>query len=116
MRERPVALVVGTRPEAIKMAPIHRALGRSRTRAPLLISSGQHQDLLRETLRSLEIAPDEDLALMLPDQAPNDVAARIFENLPPVLARIRPHAVLVQGDTTTAMITALVAHHLQIPV
>src|SRR5258706_4178020 len=110
-----VALVVGTSPEAIKMAPIHRALGQSRELEPVLISSGQHRELLGATLESLGLLPNHDLALMVPDQAPNDVARRIFDRMPDVLAALCPKAVVVPGDTTTALATALVAHHLQIP-
>jgi UDP-N-acetylglucosamine 2-epimerase (non-hydrolysing) len=110
-----IAVVVGTRPEAVKMAPVHRALAEAGLQ-PSLISTGQHLDLLRTALAPLELVPDHELAIMTADQTPNSVAARILDRMPPLLAEIRPSAVLVQGDTTTAFATALVAYHLRIPV
>lgn len=114
-QRRRVVLVVGTRPEAIKMAPIHRVLARSDGLEPLLLSAGQHRELLADALSSLELTADHDLALMQPDQSPNDVCRRIFETMPEMLERLAPAAVVVQGDTTTAFATGLVAHHLKIP-
>lgn len=113
---RRVALVVGTRPEAIKMAPVHRALAGSRELAPVLVTTGQHRELLTDTLRALELRADHELDLMLPEQTPNEVSARLFEHLPELLTRLAPSAVSVQGDTTSALATALVAYNLRIPV
>jgi UDP-N-acetylglucosamine 2-epimerase (non-hydrolysing) len=113
---RPVALVVGTRPEAIKLAPVHRALQGSRSLRPLLISSGQHSELLEPTLRELELVPDQELAIMERDQTPNDVAARLLERLPCRLSELAPCALVVQGDTTTTLAAALVGFHLGLPV
>jgi UDP-N-acetylglucosamine 2-epimerase (non-hydrolysing) len=110
-----IAVIVGTRPEAVKMAPVHRALVAAKLE-PVLISTGQHLDLLRSALVPLELAPAYELALMMPNQTPNGIASRILERMPPLLAEIKPAAVLVQGDTTTAFATALAAYHLGIPV
>jgi UDP-N-acetylglucosamine 2-epimerase (non-hydrolysing) len=113
---RRVALVVGTRPEAIKLAPVARASSGSSVLQPTLISTGQHRELLHETLASLELVADHDLGIMRASQTPNDVMAGIFERLPPLLERIGPHAVVVQGDTTTALAACLVAYNARIPV
>jgi UDP-N-acetylglucosamine 2-epimerase (non-hydrolysing) len=110
-----IAVIVGTRPEAVKMAPVARALTRAGFDA-LLVSTGQHLELLRTALRPLELAPDHELAIMTPDQTPNAIASRILDRMPPLLAQAAPAAVLVQGDTTSAVATALAAYHLRIPV
>ena len=115
-RKRRVALAIGTRPEAIKMAPVHRALARSLELEPVLISTGQHRELLEATLRALELEPGQELDLMRPEQTPNEVSARVFERMPALLHDLDPSAVIVQGDTTSALATALVAYNLRIPV
>ncbi len=109
-------LIVGTRPEAIKMAPVHRALAASGACRPVLVSTGQHRELLDTALRPLELSPDHDLEIMVPHQTLNGVASRVLERLPPLLDRLRPDVLLVQGDTTTAFAAALAAYHLRIPV
>ncbi len=110
-----IAVIVGTRPEAVKMAPVHRALLAANIE-PVLISTGQHLDLLRSALVPLELVPAYELALMTPNQTPNGIASRILERMPPLLAEVNPAAVLVHGDTTTAFATALAVFHLGIPV
>ncbi|HEY5179517.1 MAG TPA: UDP-N-acetylglucosamine 2-epimerase (non-hydrolyzing) [Dermatophilaceae bacterium] len=110
-----IAVIVGTRPEAVKMAPVHRALVAANLE-PELISTGQHLDLLRSALVPLQVVPAYELALMTPNQTPNGIASLILERMPPLLIEIKPAAVLVQGDTTTAFATALAAYHLGIPV
>ncbi len=110
-----IAVIVGTRPEAVKMAPVYRALAAARL-GPELISTGQHLDLLRSALVPLELVPTHELALMTPNQTPNGIASRILDRMPALLAEMKPAALLVQGDTTTALATALAAYHLGIPV
>jgi UDP-N-acetylglucosamine 2-epimerase (non-hydrolysing) len=109
-------VVVGTRPEAIKMAPVVRALAASGTMRPVLVSTGQHRELLDGALRSLELAPDHDLGLMTASQTLSELAGRVLERLPPLLDRLRPDVLLVQGDTTTAFSAALTAYHARIPI
>ena len=111
-----IALVIGTRPEAIKMAPVYRAIEDHPRSEVALISTGQHRELLHQTLASLELEPAVDLALMQPGQTLDGLCAQIHSRLPPVLTDLAPDAVLVQGDTTTAMAAALCAFHNQIPV
>jgi UDP-N-acetylglucosamine 2-epimerase (non-hydrolysing) len=113
--KRTVVLIVGTRPEAVKMAPVYRALLRTGLQ-PVLISTGQHRELLETALAPLGLAPDHELAVMTEGQTLNEIAARVLERLAPLLERERPAALLVQGDTTTSFAAALCAYHLRIPV
>lgn len=110
------AIIVGTRPEAIKMAPVVRALRASGDYQPILISTGQHRELLESALRPLELTPDHDLEVMLPRQTPSGVTALVLERLPPLLDRLCPDVLLVQGDTTTAFAAALAAYYQHVPV
>jgi UDP-N-acetylglucosamine 2-epimerase (non-hydrolysing) len=110
-----VAIVVGTRPEAIKLAPVCFELQRHPGLTPVLVLTGQHLDLVNSALESFGLVADEQLAVMTANQSPNDVAARVLERLPAVLERVAPAAVLVQGDTTTVLATSVAAFHLGIP-
>lgn len=103
-----VLVVVGTRPEAIKMAPVVRALRRpggiTRTR---LLLTGQHSDLVDDALRTFDLHPDRDLEIMREGQSLYDVAAGCLEGLRTVLRDWRPRMLLVQGDTATVFFSAL---------
>jgi UDP-N-acetylglucosamine 2-epimerase (non-hydrolysing) len=113
---RPVVLcVVGTRPEAIKMAPVVHALRRRGRLAVRLLLTGQHRSLLDGALADFGLRGDLDLDVMRPDQTLSGLAARILDGLDPVLAAEAPAMVLAQGDTTTVMATALAAFHRRIP-
>ena len=116
MSRRNVALIVGTRPEAIKMAPVHRALRTSAELDPILISTGQHRELLQSALEPLELSPDHDLDVMTPNQSAADVIARVVERLSKLLQQIEPSALLVQGDTTSVLAAGLAAYSMRIPV
>ncbi|MBX3025551.1 UDP-N-acetylglucosamine 2-epimerase (non-hydrolyzing) [bacterium] len=113
---RPVLVVLGTRPEAIKLAPVLVALGRTATLRPRLCVTGQHREMLDQMLRLFAIAPDHDLAVMQPAQDLTELAARVLHGLRGVLAAERPAALLVEGDTTTALAAALAAFHAGVPV
>lgn len=110
---RPKVLVLyGTRPEAIKMAPVVRALRCRDDRVePIVGTTGQHRDMVRQVHDVFGLRPDLDLDLMTPDQQLSDLAARVLRAVDEVLERISPDWLLVQGDTTTAMASALAAHH-----
>lgn len=115
-----IAAVFGTRPEAIKMAPVVHAL-RRRAQAgaevqPLVYVSGQHRDMLDQVLRLFDLSPDADLDVMRPDQKLPDLTARMLTGLGGVFERDRPDLVLVHGDTTTALAGALAAYYQRIPV
>lgn len=111
-----VLIVLGTRPEAIKLAPVARALeARGEVRCRVCVT-GQHRELLAQTLRSLGLRTQDDLRLMRPDQPLNELFARAVSRLGALIRRARPALVLVQGDTTTAFAAALAAFHERVPV
>ena len=112
---RTVLTVFGTRPEVIKLAPVLRALGETGLRS-VVVSSGQHVDLVQPFVELFGLRIDHDLRLMRPGQTPSEVCARVLTALDPVLAGEQPDLVLVQGDTTTALAAALAAFHRRVPV
>lgn len=110
-----VMSIVGTRPEAIKMAPVIAELRKHPGHIESQVCvTAQHRQLVDNVLQLFQIMPDHDLNIMRPDQSPVDVMRLILERLEPVLQRERPDWILVQGDTTTVMVTALLAFHLHI--
>jgi UDP-N-acetylglucosamine 2-epimerase (non-hydrolysing) len=111
-----VLCVFGTRPEVIKLAPILRALKTRTDLDTFVVSSGQHASLLYPFLDFFGIHLDEDLKVMQPDQTPNEVCARVMSGLEPIIRREKPSLILVQGDTTTALASALTGLHHRIPV
>jgi len=108
--------VFGTRPEAVKMAPVVRALKNTPGFDPYVCVTAQHREMLDQVLDLFEIKPDIDLNLMQPDQSLADLSAAIFTSLDPVMETIKPDWVLVQGDTTTVAITSLLAYYRHIRV
>ncbi|WP_199226797.1 UDP-N-acetylglucosamine 2-epimerase (non-hydrolyzing) [Opitutus sp. ER46] len=115
-KQRRVALVVGTRPECIKMAPVWLALRHSRSLSPILVSTGQHRQMLDQAFGVFGLKPDIDLGLMQQGQTLPDLTARVLTAMTTVLREHRPAAVLVQGDTTTVLGTALAAFYERIPI
>ncbi|MEY4631982.1 MAG: hypothetical protein RIQ81_2102 [Pseudomonadota bacterium] len=113
---RKVITVFGTRPEAIKMAPVVKALGDVEGIESKVCVTGQHRDLLDQAMGLFGIEPDFDLKLMKPDQTLFDITSGALEGLRSVLAETRPDLVLVHGDTTTSMVAAVSAFYLRIPV
>jgi UDP-N-acetylglucosamine 2-epimerase len=116
MSRAPVAIVIGTRPEVIKMAPIVQALHASPRLAPWLISTGQHREMLDQALAVFGIAADVDLGVMAPHQNLSELTARTLAGMRGELERVKPSCVVVQGDTTTALAAALAAFYARIPV
>jgi UDP-N-acetylglucosamine 2-epimerase (non-hydrolysing) len=109
--------VFGTRPEAIKLAPVIKELERRPDEFDLVITvTAQHRQMLDQVLRLFDITPDHDLDVMRPEQTVFEVTARVLLGLEPVLRQEMPDVVLVQGDTTTVMAAALAAFYLKIPV
>jgi UDP-N-acetylglucosamine 2-epimerase (non-hydrolysing) len=107
-----ILLVYGTRPEAIKMAPVVAALRRQAERfAVTVCTTGQHREMVAQVQEAFGLAPDVDLRLMRPDQGLNELAAATLAAIDPVLVAERPDWLLVQGDTTTAMAVALAGFH-----
>lgn len=115
MSARPVMVCVGTRPEVIKMAPVVQALARAGEQV-LLVTTGQHREMLQQALDAFDLEPDIDLGLMQPDQTPAALTSRAVAALDRLIGEIQPRAVLVQGDTTTAFCGALAAFYQQVPV
>lgn len=113
--KRRILVVVGTRPEAVKLAPVVHALRASDWAECRVLATAQHRQMLDQILGFFEIAPDRDLDLMQPDQTLADLTARMVAALDPVLAAERPDCVLAQGDTTTVMVAALGAFYRRIP-
>jgi UDP-N-acetylglucosamine 2-epimerase (non-hydrolysing) len=112
-----ILLLYGTRPEAIKMAPVAAALRRRADRFALTVATtAQHRELLGPAQELLELRPDVDLDLMRPDQTLNGLAALAFAALDRLLAERAPDWLLVQGDTTTALAGALAAFHRRVRV
>lgn len=113
---RTVLTVFGTRPEAIKMAPVVRELRARPGVRPLVCVTAQHRQMLDQVLTTFGIAPDYDLDVMREGQDLAGLTAAVVTGLSPLLDDLRPDAVLVQGDTTTAMAAALAAFYRRIPV
>src|SRR5512145_3112576 len=112
-----VLSIFGTRPEAIKLAPVIKALrARPQDFTSRVCVTGQHRELLDQVLRLFDIRPDHDLAVMQPDQSLFYSTARILTELEPVLVKEKPDWVLVQGDTTTSFVASLAAFYARIPV
>lgn len=112
-----VLLVFGTRPEAIKMAPlVHEFKKHGDVFETLVCVTGQHREMLDQVLDLFQVKPDYDLNIMKPDQDLYDVTSRILMGMRDVLAEVRPDVVFVHGDTTTSMASALAAFYQQIPV
>ncbi len=111
-----VLSVFGTRPEAIKMAPVVHRLAETPGVEARVCVTAQHREMLDQVLRLFDIRPDIDLNLMRPDQSLAELSAAIFTHLDPVLREVRPDWVLVQGDTTTVAVTALLAYYRRIRV
>ena len=110
-------LIFGTRPEAIKMAPLVKALQAEPARFETIVTvTGQHRQMLDQVLHLFDITPDYDLDIMKPGQDLYDVTARILTGMRSVLAESKPDLVLVHGDTSTSTAAALSAFYAQIPV
>ena len=109
--------VFGSRPEAIKMAPLVKELAKHTDRFRSVVCvTGQHRQMLDQVLRIFDIQPDYDLDIMQQGQDLYDVTSRVLLGMRDVLRRARPDIVLVHGDTTTSTAAALAAFYEQIPV
>jgi UDP-N-acetylglucosamine 2-epimerase (non-hydrolysing) len=110
-----ILCVVGTRPEAVKMAPVIRELRAAPWATVRVLATGQHRRLLDQVLAFFRIQADADLDLMRADQSLSDLTARGLKALDPVLAAEQPSVVLAQGDTTSVFITALACFYRRVP-
>jgi len=115
-RTQRVVAVIGTRPEAIKLAPLCLAMAASDDFELVLVATGQHRTMLDQVLGHFELSPDFDLDVSSPGQTLTQVTTRVLEGLEPVLIEACPDAVLVQGDTTSAFAGALASYYQRCPV
>jgi UDP-N-acetylglucosamine 2-epimerase (non-hydrolysing) len=111
-----VSIILGTRPEAIKLAPVILALQKHPGITTRVCVTGQHREMLDQVLRVFDIVPDEDMGLMRPDQSLSEFAARALQALHAYLEDDRPDLVLVQGDTTTTFVASLAAFYHKIAI
>ena len=116
MTKKKIAVVAGTRPECIKMAPVYFELQLSQTIEPVFLATAQHRQMLDQTLDVFGIQPEHDLNLMQPGQTLADLTARVITAVSEWCAREQPAAILVQGDTTTVLASAIAAFYHRIPV
>ncbi len=111
-----VVIIAGTRPECIKMAPIYFELKKSARIQPVFLSTGQHQQMLDQALGVFGIRPDDDLDLMRPGQELPSLTGAVLKSVSTWLKHQEPDAVLVQGDTTTVLSSALAAFYAHMPI
>lgn len=114
---RKVVVMVGTRPEAIKMAPVYLELKKyPQDFQPILVSTGQHKEMLQQALMDFGVSPDIDLHIMTQNQTLSGMSAKLFGSVDSLFSDLQPDIVLVQGDTTTVMVASLCAFYHKIPV
>ena len=111
-----ILTVFGTRPEAIKMAPLVKELEQSKEIDSKVCVTGQHREMLDQVLKLFEIIPDYDLNIMKSGQTLGEVTSRIITNLQPIIESFEPELILVHGDTSTTFCSALTAYYNQISV
>lgn len=112
-----IVIMAGTRPEAIKLAPVARKFREHPEQfTTVLCSTGQHREMLAQAFQDFEISPDIDLALMQPGQTLAELSGRLFAAVDAMLAEEQPDWIMVQGDTTTVMIASLCAFYRKIKV
>ncbi|HTD48364.1 MAG TPA: UDP-N-acetylglucosamine 2-epimerase (non-hydrolyzing) [bacterium] len=116
-RPRTVMVVFGTRPDAVKMAPVVQALRAAPAEfTPVVAVTAQHREMLDQVLRLFAIAPDHDLGIMTEKQSLADITVRTLEGLSALLPRVAPDLVLVQGDAAPSFVGSLAAFYQRIPV
>src|SRR5699024_10725179 len=108
--------IYGTRPEAIKVAPIIKAIEQDPDLENVIVVTGQHREMLDQVNTMFEIVPDHDLNIMAASQSLNGIAAKVISGVDSILADEVPDAVIDQGDTSTAMGAAIASFNRQIPV
>ena len=117
MEKKKIAIVFGTRPEAIKMAPVILELKKHQNEfEPCIIVTAQHREMLDQVLSVFNIKPDFDLDIMKKNQTLSDVTADVLKGIEAIFLKEQPNIVLVHGDTTTSFSAALAAYYHQIPI
>lgn len=113
---RKIAVFMGTRPEAIKMAPVIKALEAHPTLEPIVVSTGQHKEMLAQVVDLFDLKVDHDLEVMQPNQTLASLTARLMTRIDALLTETKPDFALVQGDTTTVLVAALACFYHKIPI
>ncbi len=111
-----IAVFAGTRPEGIKMAMVIKALEKADDFQPIVISTGQHREMLDQVVRIFDLKVDHDLEVMQPNQTLASLSSRLMDRVDALLDTIQPDMALVQGDTTTVLMASLACFYRQIPV
>lgn len=111
-----IAIVVGTRPEVIKLAPVYIELKKSKHLKPILISTGQHKEMVNEMFKWFGLKEDYNLNLMQRNQTLSELTARVLDKTYKLFSKIKPDLVIVEGDTASVMSASLAAFYLRIPV
>ena len=111
-----ILTVIGTRPEAVKLAPVVTALMNKSDVNTRILVTAQHREMLDEVLLIFDISPDYDLDIMSDDQTPTDVFTQVLNGIQPILVDTKPDWLLVQGDTTTVLAATIAAAYRKIPV
>jgi len=111
-----ILVVLGTRPEAIKLAPVVLELRKNPHTEPVVVATAQHREMLDQVLDLFDIVPDYDLDLMVPDQTLFHVTGKAIQGFEKILKNVQPDFILVQGDTTTTFIGALGGFYMKIPI
>lgn len=112
----PVSIILGTRPEAIKLAPVIQTFQSCPAFATQVILTGQHREMVDQVMQLFELTADRDLAIMQPKQSLTSITCGSLQGLEALFQELQPRLVLVQGDTTTAFAAALAAFYQKIPV
>ncbi len=112
----PVCITLGTRPEAVKLAPVIRAFQQDPAFAPQVVLTGQHREMVAQVMDLFQLRADQDLDIMQPRQTLTEITCRSLQGLEPCFQRLGARLVIVQGDTTTAFAAALAAFYQHIPV
>lgn len=115
MKKR-VMCVFGTRPEAVKLAPVVHSIKASSLLEPIVVLTAQHREMLDQMLRWFEIQPDFDMDIMKHGQTLSELTSRVIIGIDEILQKVSPDMLLVQGDTVTVMAAALAAHYHKVPV
>lgn len=116
MDKKHITIIVGTRPEAIKMAPVYLAMKSHPGIEVTLLATAQHRQMLDQVLDIFDITADIDLDIMQAGQSLSEVSARVITKVQKTLSKLKPDAVLVHGDTTTCLCSAIAAFYEQIPI
>ena len=116
LKPKTICIILGTRPEAIKLAPVIQVFQRSPLFNTFVILTGQHREMVEQVMQLFDLKADRDLEIMLPKQSLSDITCRSLRGLETLFQQIQPSLVLVQGDTTTAFAATLAAFYQKIPV